>query len=202
MPGNDLARWIEGARRLLEVATVLVLVASEASALNALGSEGDCDPVLVYGGLAWGFTVIAALAVVGAGRARVSIAFGVSSADPLTIEIGYSNEFGDHNLEPMRNVLFGDGAQIYRSKADGSNSSPAALPLTTAGYVEGELWHVRYSHDHPRLTAGDALVSDYRLTFGSGVERIPVIARLDHVELPGGRVEEAVWVHRDGDCPI
>jgi hypothetical protein len=65
-------------------------------------------------GLAWGFLGIAAIALVGSGRARVTAAISVVEQTDagVILQIAASNEFGDRVARPVLNLLFGPGADV------------------------------------------------------------------------------------------
>jgi len=191
-PDERRARFLESVRVVLEYATVLALVAGEWQSVDALTDTADAtrDPTLTYLALAWGFVAIAALAVRGAGRARITAEVQqVEATGPnVFLRVALSNVYGDHDLHPLVNMLVPPDAKVIRSDADqhvATANELKTLPLTEQ-VCGGAKW--RYISERPVLTAGDADITYYHV---SGLEpgSYPVVVRVDHIELPGGRVQ-------------
>jgi hypothetical protein len=69
--GDKLARTMEQARWWLGVGTVIVLLVGELHALWALSNDpAERTAWIEYGALAWGFTTVGTLAILGLGRPR------------------------------------------------------------------------------------------------------------------------------------
>jgi hypothetical protein len=66
------ARRMEVLRQAIAFGTVVVLVAAEGQSLYLLRETSSADPWLTSIGLAWGFVTVAAIALRGTGRARVT----------------------------------------------------------------------------------------------------------------------------------
>jgi hypothetical protein len=199
---HDAARRLERVRQVIEVGTVLALLAAEGQALWILRDERGADPWLAWIGLTWGFVTIAWIAVRGAGMARVTADLKIVGETPKgpILEVGVSNEFGDHDLQPLMNVMFGPGAHVFRTQQHTAAPGRAGLALSAPVTTRGTTIPCRYSSDRPLLTAGDAYVRYYRLDMTA--DEVLVVLRLDHVELDRGRIERAAYVRRDGSLHL
>lgn len=73
---------MEVPRQAIEFGTVVVLVAAEGQSLYLLRETSSADPWLTSIGLAWGFVTVAAIALRGTGRARVTADLKVVEETP------------------------------------------------------------------------------------------------------------------------
>ncbi len=182
-------------QRLLEGGTILVLLAAEVQALAVIQDRSaGCDPTLSNVAIAWGFATIGAIAWRGTGRARPTIDIEAVSenADGILVRIGIGNVFGDRPIDVELNTLLGPNVRAFDSDSVATRGKELPLPLSASVEVDGRSITCRYSGVPLRLAAGDAGVSYTLLKLG-GPEAI-VVVRLDHVDLPDGRVELAAWV--------
>jgi hypothetical protein len=191
-PDPDItALRVEWARRLAEAGTVLALLVAEWKAFDAIVDEGSShDPALVALGLAWGFVIVGVLAFVGA-RPRVEVSMDSQPKGTVVIlEVGMGNVYGDRDVRPLMNLLVPGGHEIHPCDRDG-NLEPRAdanfKVLRTPELIEGEApWD--YPAERVLLSAGDAVLRHYSVAHLSKPS-FPVVLRLDHVDLPGGRVQ-------------
>jgi hypothetical protein len=112
------------------------------------------------------------------------------------LRVGASNEFRDHDVTPLMNVMFGPGAVVFRTQADGTSTSRAKLNLSAPVKVGDRLIKCRYLRQRVLLTAGDAQVFYFRMKMEAVADDVLVVVRLDHVEFDGGRCERAGFVPR------
>jgi hypothetical protein len=189
---------MEVPRQAIEFGTVVVLVAAEGQSLYLLRETSSADPWLTSIGLAWGFVTVAAIALRGTGRARVTADLKVVEETPegVTLQVGASNEFGNHDVTPLMNVMFGPGAVVFGTQADGTSTSRAKLNLSAPVKVGDRLIKCRYLGQRVLLTAGDAQVFYVRLKMETDADDVLVVVRLDHVEFDGGRCERAACAAR------
>ncbi len=197
--GSRTADGVETARRVLEAVTVLVLVVAEARALLVIRNDfSSADPTLTYVGLAWGLFAIAAIAVVGAGKPRVTAAIEVvhRGKDEVIVRIGLSNEFGDRTARPLVNYLFSVEAEVWKTTPDGSERSDAQLWLTAPVVVRDKIVSCKFASARPELTPGDAELKHYAVR--TTAAKTLVLVRADSPEFRRGRVECAAFVTTEG----
>jgi hypothetical protein len=201
--GDVAAQRIEMVHRLLEGATVLVLLAAEIQSLADLRNADGGDPWLTVSGISWGFAAIAAIAFRGTGRARVNASLEIAgevdiageSQPGIILRLGASNEFGDRELEPLLNTLIGPGVDVYDwNHAEQKVGKKYEFPLSAPVVIDGKTVECLYADQRVALSAGDVAVSHVLLRMRA--DEVLVVMRLDHVEFMGGRVERAAFVRR------
>jgi len=198
---TSVAHMANLARQALGFANPVVLLAAEAQSLWMIrdGNDGG-NPWLTAVGIGWGLVTIVGIAIVGtAGRARVTATIKVEevTAHGVTIEVGFSNEFGDRAVRPVLNILFDStvAESVRRRNDDGEWAGPRLLLNATATLSDGTTVRCRYNAQRAELTPGDASVTHFLLPLVSE-QRALVVARADSVELPRGRIEHAAFVER------
>jgi hypothetical protein len=192
------SRRLENTRRWLELATLAVLIVAEAQSLWVIRhTHGGGDPAWTVVGLAWGFVAIAAIAVFGTGKPRVTadIVKFSEAEDEIVVQIGLSNEFGDRAVRPLVQFLFGPGAEVAGKNPATGATFDANLWLTAPVDVpDHHTVQCRYAARRIELTPGDVQLTYFSLTMQA--ERVLVLVRADSAELDGGRVEAAAFVRR------
>jgi hypothetical protein len=121
--------------------------------------------------------------------------------DSVVIVVGLSNEFGDHAVRPVVNILFGPGAEVMRFRPTTRLTTDAHLGLSAPVSVGGQLVDCWYSDERLELTPGDATVRYFALSNWSA-ERVLVVVRADSSEFENGRVERAAWIGHDGSSEL
>lgn len=199
--GWSLAQAVEWARWFLGLGIVAALIASEWCALRALINGGGArDPGVVYLGLAAGCITVAALAFLGARpRVTATVTWKVRDATSVIIRAGMGNQYGDREITPLMNLLVSGGASIVNEcDEEGTRKyEPEQIELlsTVEPYDRGEPITWKYAFRRERLTAGDATVAHYLLGLAGTAGPFAIKLRLDHGELPRGRVEDKGWVN-------
>jgi hypothetical protein len=188
-----LARTVERVRKVLEALLVAALLVAEWYALDVVSdqAEGPADPWVVWLGLTWGFVTVAVLAVFGTKRPRATIDISSEKrSDGKTfVRLALGNEYGDIDVEPVLNMYIQPGhGPIHKCKGDGTaiaeispfTSSDPTRPLAPEWTCVGE---------NVRLSAGDKVLKAYLIDPAALREPFEILVRLDHVHLPGGRVD-------------
>lgn len=194
-PGDKIARRLEDTRALLGLATVVVLLVGELHALWALGNN-SAEPRsawIEYGVLAWGFTTVGLLAIIGLGRPRIEarLEWRQPPGPPnrVVVEVGASNEYGDKDVAPIMDFLIPDELSIDRCDGHGNvdRHSPVATRPLTWSYAGVQEWH--YPAERLLVSAGDATIRNFSIGGLVPGKEYRVVLRFDHAELPNGRVE-------------
>ena len=192
---NPVAGHLEVTRRVLEFTLLVALVLAESQAIVRSADDSGGSPLLVYGGLAGGFVTVAAIAIWGTGRARVTadLKLIARTGAGVLVQIGANNEFGDRPVEPLMNVLVEGSAAAIKTTITGA-PLPAAfdLPGHAPVTVDGRTINCRYYGERTLLTPGDANVS--YLTVVPNETPALIVVRLDHATFRRGRVEAASFV--------
>lgn len=205
LPKGDMAaRRIEYLRRVLEGGTLFVLLIAEWAALDAILKDGGGirDPAWVYFGLTWGFFTASTLAFMGSGRPRVTMELKARPIGEhgLLVEVSCGNVHGDKPITGTMNLLFPEGRALWRADRSGGPGQQLDVGGPVDEPFDGEDRSFEYGYFEADIPPGDAMVGRYHLQLLNS-EEVPMIARLDHVDLPGGRVEDRKWVSRDGIRP-
>jgi hypothetical protein len=195
LPDDErLARGIMSLRRALLVAGVVVLVLAEWRALVALERPGRSDPSLVYLGLAWGFVMVAGLALIGADRTRVAVGLKSTVIDSAAIlEISLDSRYATKLIDPLFNLLVPTGHGLATCEEDGGNAK-AVETFSVSEKVGGKSGFVYHSKT-VQLAPGNVYFGHYRIEH-AGKDLFPVVVQLHHENLPGGFVE------REGEIQV
>ena len=197
---NDRRHYRAGTMELgrqcfLNPGTVLVLIAAEIHGVVQLSlhDAGTHQVWVQNAALAWGFTTVAALALVGQGAPRVIATLQTKphTDTSAVVQIGASNEYGDKDVSPVLNFLVPNDLSIHSCDANGNRSRERTLGLQilhTDEEIAG-ISHWNYLSQRLLVSAGDATVQHLLLGGLVPGRAYPLVLRYDHVELPNGRVQ-------------
>ena len=190
-PAEKTARLIDAARLCTQVLLVISFIAAEWKAIDALTVRGSPlnDPALEYFTLAWGFVTVGAVALIGTGRPRVKARLsGWVQGRFVVVELGMSNEYGERDVQPTMTFLVPAEHEIEACDQHGNPEPHSMLRVRTTPEVidgEGPWWYVA---ERVALAAEESVVKYFAVAH-RGERTLPVVLRLDDVELPGGRVQ-------------
>ena len=187
-----------GREGFLNRGTVAVLVVAELLGLARLSAnDGGTHQIwLQNAALAWGFTTVAVLALIGQGAPRLIATLEMletksPSATSVVVEVGASNEYGDKDVSPLLNLLVPSGLSIDVCDANGHADRERTIALQVLHTREEIAGISEWNYPTRRLlvSAGDATVEHLLLGGLAPGRAYPLVLRYDHIELPTGRVE-------------
>lgn len=142
------AGTMEMARQvLLNPATVVVLIAAEIEGFVRLSGDdsGTHQIWLQNAALVWGFTTVAALALIGQGAPRLiaTLESRLYDDSSIVVEVGASNEYGDKDISPVMNFLVPDFISIHVCDVNGNLDAARSAALTGPPHRRGDRRHQR-----------------------------------------------------------